>query len=64
MFCVREVECDEIWEKREAAMLNQITAVTREDKVCIDLTADDDADAHVQLDTLLTRHFATFCHGT
>ena len=29
----------------EAAMLNQITAAARENKVCIDLTADDDADA-------------------
>ena len=26
-----------------AAMLNQITAVAREDKVCLDLTADEDA---------------------
>ena len=35
----------------EAAMLNQITAVTREDKVCIDLTADDDADAEEDRNT-------------
>ena len=35
----------------EAAMLNQITAVAREDKVCIHLTADDDADAEEDRNT-------------
>ena len=35
----------------EAARLNQITAVTREDKVCVDLTADDDADAEEDRNT-------------
>ena len=32
-------------------MLNQITAVTREEKVCVDLTADDDADAEEDRNT-------------
>ena len=39
----------------EAARMNQITAVAREDKVCIDLTADDDADDEMRkkIETLL-----------
>ena len=35
----------------EAAMLNQITAVARENKVCTDLTADDAADAEEDRNT-------------
>ena len=35
----------------EAAMLNQITVVARENKVCIDLMADDDADAEEDRNT-------------